>query len=302
MLSCNRKMMQLKVGCRIQTCVHLRRTRSASILPQSHEATPVCAGLQDPPDALQQLAARIVGVIEGDVGPSGGDGLVASLTDGVLVRALQALEAALGTSGRVVASRRLQRYLTWLVRDALGVQKAVEGGVAQSTGARLLKQAQKVRAADAMRDADASTAALAKPYPEPGAPPLPWEEPAAPAESAQVVSTPPAPPTPPEPPAPPALPAWKGAADYITDYRPRAFTDASRAFLDKFFFEEQADGPSRQMECWAPDILAWAAMHHNHLHAQVERAAAQESERPRSLNTQHAHEGSGVANKHTART
>ena len=64
--------------------------------PPPLPAPPVCAGLPVRPNPLKDLAMRIVSVIEGDAGPSGIDGLVDELTNGVLIRLLDAFDAAVG--------------------------------------------------------------------------------------------------------------------------------------------------------------------------------------------------------------
>ena len=57
--------------------------------------------------------------------------------------------------------------MAWLVGFALGKRRTLDGGTAEKTGDRLLKQARKVRTADSERSDEQRTAAHAKPYPEP---------------------------------------------------------------------------------------------------------------------------------------
>ena len=97
---------------------------------------------------LSEAAKRIVAVAEGDVGPSGDYKMTDTCTDGLLLRSLEALEAAVLVCGRSVSGKRQQRYFCWLVRDALGKQIVLEDAVALGTGDRLLKAAKKVRVAD----------------------------------------------------------------------------------------------------------------------------------------------------------
>ena len=175
-------------------------------------------------------------------------------TDGLLLRALEALEAAVLACGRPVSGNRQKRYLTWLVRDALGVQKAVGDAVAFSTGDRLVKAAKKVRVADLARAPAARAEALLQRYPALGLPPLPWDAPEPePPPQAPPPQEPPPPPPPPPPPFDPAV--------YITDYepprRPDARSDAMLEFLREYFKRNDVD--YQEPWCyWAPMILASA--------------------------------------------
>ena len=102
------------------------------------------------------------------------------------MRADDALDEAIRACGRRVIVRRKYRYMTWLVRDILGVQKEVKGEVAEETGARLLQHAGRVRAADGKRVPGAARdAALQKAYPRQGGLAWPWEEQATSAAAAR---------------------------------------------------------------------------------------------------------------------
>ena len=124
------------------------------------------------------------------------------LTHGLLLRALEALEAGLHADGRDIKGRPVDRYLACVVRDLLGKQTVLDAKAAWSLGDRLYKAAIKVRADDADRDSAARASAHAEPYPPPGKPLLPWDEPAT-APAAQQEAPPPPPPPPQEAVPPP---------------------------------------------------------------------------------------------------
>ena len=211
-------------------------------------APPLCADLPDLSASLLLAATRIVGVIDGDVGPSGADKLVQGLTEAVLVHALEALEAAVRASGRTISGRRQQAYLTWLIRDALGVQTAVASKAAQGAGDRMLKAALKVRAAGG---------GTPKPYPEPGAPPLPWD--ALPEEPPAAPAAPPPPPPPPQQHVPDF-----NLADYVSDFSRLQHGRLLRPHMDWFrdYFENSDDfreglrEPSEPWAYWGPLMMA----------------------------------------------
>ena len=157
----NREILRLMVRRRIKPSASPHCTPSFPLPPLPPVPPPLCIDLPGGAGTLFELAVRIVGVVEGDVGLSGAPGVADSLNDGLLVRALDAFEPVVSAYGRHLTLRRQQCFFTWMVRDALGVQKEVDGstrGPAETAGARLLKQARKVRAADARRDAAARDA------------------------------------------------------------------------------------------------------------------------------------------------
>ena len=241
--------MRLKVRGRTATRASQCRTPMERPSPFSLRPPDLCAGMQGLKNALLQIATRIVQVTDVDVGPSGDDGLVESLTDGLFTHALEALEAAIAACGRAVAQRRQQRYFTWLVRDALGTQKAVEGSVAEKTGARLLKHANKVRAAGG--------GTPSKPYPEPGAPPLPWD--ALPEEPPAAPAAPPPPPPQPQQ----HVPEFK-LADYVSDFSHLEDGRLLRKHMGWFrdYFENNEDFregitcPCESWRYWGPLMMA----------------------------------------------
>ena len=211
-------------------------------------APPFCAGLPDLSTPLLEAATRIVNVTDGDVGPLGADKLVEGLTEAVLVHALEALEAAVRASGRSISGRRQQAYFTWLIRDALGVPTAVASKAAQGAGDRMLKAALKVRAAGG---------GTPKPYPEPGAPPLPWD--ALPEEPPAAPAAPPPPPPQPQQ----HVPEFK-LADYVSDFSHLEDGRLLRKHMGWFrdYFENNEDFregitcPCESWRYWGPLMMA----------------------------------------------
>ena len=214
--------------------------------------------LPDPPNPFIPAATRIVAVIEGDVGPSGEGALAESGTDGLLMRADDALDEAIRACGRHVIARRKQRYMTWLVRDILGVQKEVKGEFAEETGARLLQHAGRVRTADGKRVPGAARdAALAKTYPREGGLAWPWEEQATSAAAAraqgeQATSS-----------AAARVPVPElDLANFISDFRAHSnlFSPPMLAMLKDYFRVKRGneDGPKPWAD-WQQYLLADAA-------------------------------------------
>ena len=94
---------------------------------------------------LRELAASIVNGTAGVAGPRGTTGLAETLTDGLLEDALEAFEPVVAAVKGGVTARGQQRWFAALVMRALGVQALLTQPDAEKAGARLLKQAAKVR-------------------------------------------------------------------------------------------------------------------------------------------------------------
>ena len=81
------ELMPVKVRCRIGSCASSHRAPTGHTSPHRLLLPCLCAELQGLPQQLMMVAKRILDVTDGDVGPSGVDGLVKRLTDGVLAHA-----------------------------------------------------------------------------------------------------------------------------------------------------------------------------------------------------------------------
>ena len=157
---------------------------------------------------LRELATYAVNGTIGVGGPQGIAALPKTLTDGLLEDALDAFEPVVAAAGNLTV-RRQQRSFSTLVMRALGVQTLLAEADAERSGARLLKQASKVRASVAQaRSSGCPTDQIDllrnATYPASGSPPLPWET-TAPSALEPVPAPAPAPVPPPELPQPPVV-------------------------------------------------------------------------------------------------
>ena len=168
-------------------------SRSPFVTHRRAPIPPLCADVPGRPNPLAAAVTRVIAVPNGVVEPSGGDGLGEKLTHGLILRALEALEAVLGAQERAIKGRLVDRYLACLVRDLLGKQTMLDFDAAVKLGDRFYKAMKTLRAEDANRDAAQRAAARAEPYPPIGKSKLPWDEPQAPAPAeAQQEAPPPA--------------------------------------------------------------------------------------------------------------
>ena len=150
--------------------------------PPRPRPSPPCAEVPSSTNLLDAEVARVISVSDKVMVPPGGAKLAEKLTHGLLLRALEALEAGLhADGGRDTSGRPFNRYFGRLIRDVLGKKATLTAEKAQSIGNRLAGAAREVRIADAARDEAARAAAHALPYPGPRGTALEWgAEPAAP--------------------------------------------------------------------------------------------------------------------------
>ena len=159
---------------------------------------------------LRKLAAFVVGGTSNTTTPQGIIALVETLTYGLLEDALDAFEPAVAAVEGGIVVRAQQRAFAALVMRAVGEHTPLSDGEAEKVGARLLKQAAKVRSsvAKAVISGEHERIDILRraPYPAPGAPPLPWET-TAPSALAPAPAPVPAPASAPPPklPQPPAV-------------------------------------------------------------------------------------------------
>ena len=176
---CYRNLMQV-IACRrpdrpVPCDRHPTRAHSVSTPISAYN----CVLLPGLGQQLGELAASVLGVTVGTSTTHTTIAVVETLTDGFLEDAFAAFEPAVAAIDGGVVVRRQQRAFTQLVMRALRVETVLADQDAEKAGARLLKQASKVRASVAKAcsagDSDKIDALRRVPYPAAGMPPLPWE-------------------------------------------------------------------------------------------------------------------------------
>ena len=190
---------------------------------------------------LGELAAFVVRGTSNTTAHQGIVALVETLTDGLLEDALDAFESAVAAVEGGIVVRAQQRAFAALVMRAVGEVTPLSDGEAEKAGARLLKQAAKVRSSVAKaassgehKRIDVLRCAL---YPAPGAPPLPWE-PSVPRIPAPTPAPAPVPASAPEP--PPPIEKQLGRIKFPLQWK-RALGDDGCARVEEVFDDDDDD-------------------------------------------------------------
>lgn len=110
-------------------------------------------------DALRVLARRISPFLGGDFAPSPPPALLATITDGLLVVAWDAIAAVVAEAQPRLSGKAHLRLLGWTLADARGAQIAMDKALAETVGKRLERQAERVRPALAAAAEAAAAAA-----------------------------------------------------------------------------------------------------------------------------------------------